>query len=66
MGKSSRWTARVGRTFVSYGAGRGNLPYAAFDGLRVNGKDLRGLPLSRRKRALMAGGLVPIPADAMR
>jgi bifunctional non-homologous end joining protein LigD len=38
-------------------AGRGNLHYAAFDALWVNGKDLRGLPLTRRKRALM--GLVP-------
>lgn len=33
-------------------AGRGNLHYAAFDALWVNGKDLRGLPLARRKRAL--------------
>ncbi|HYC33794.1 MAG TPA: hypothetical protein VEB59_16005 [Gemmatimonadales bacterium] len=33
-------------------AGRGNLHYAAFDVLWVNGKDLRGLPLARRKRAL--------------
>ena len=33
-------------------AGRGNLHYAAFDVLWVNGKDLRGLPLTRRKRAL--------------
>jgi bifunctional non-homologous end joining protein LigD len=33
-------------------AGRGNLHYAAFDALWVNGKDLRGLPLERRKRAL--------------
>jgi ATP-dependent DNA ligase len=38
-------------------AGRGNLHYAAFDALWVNGKDLRGLPLQRRKRALH--GLVP-------
>jgi bifunctional non-homologous end joining protein LigD len=38
-------------------AGRGNLHYAAFDALWVNGKDLRGLPLTRRKRALH--GLVP-------
>lgn len=37
--------------------GHGNLHYAAFDALWVNGKDLRGLPLSRRKRALH--GLVP-------
>jgi hypothetical protein len=38
-------------------AGRGNLHYAVFDALWVNGKDLRGLPLTRRKRALH--GLVP-------
>ena len=38
-------------------AGRGNLHYAAFDALWVNGKDLRNLPLARRKRALT--GLVP-------
>jgi bifunctional non-homologous end joining protein LigD len=38
-------------------AGRGNLHYAAFDALWVNGKDLRALPVKRRKRALM--GLVP-------
>jgi bifunctional non-homologous end joining protein LigD len=38
-------------------AGRGNLNHAAFDAIWVNGKDLRGLPLTRRKRALM--GLVP-------
>jgi bifunctional non-homologous end joining protein LigD len=33
-------------------AGRGNLHYAAFDALWINGKDLRALPLHRRKRAL--------------
>jgi bifunctional non-homologous end joining protein LigD len=33
-------------------AGRGNLHYAAFDALWVNGRDLRALPLVRRKRAL--------------
>jgi bifunctional non-homologous end joining protein LigD len=38
-------------------AGRGNLHYAAFDALWVNGKDLRGLPLTRRKRSLH--GVVP-------
>jgi ATP-dependent DNA ligase len=38
-------------------ADRGNLHYAAFDALWVNGRDLRSLPLTRRKRALM--GLVP-------
>lgn len=32
--------------------GRGNLHYAAFDALWVNGRDLRGLPLTRRKRML--------------
>jgi bifunctional non-homologous end joining protein LigD len=32
-------------------AGCGNLHFAAFDALWVNGKDLRGLPLTRRKRA---------------
>jgi bifunctional non-homologous end joining protein LigD len=32
--------------------GRGNLLYAAFDALWVDGKDLRWLPLTRRKRAL--------------
>ena len=37
--------------------GRGNLHYAAFDALWINGRDLRGLPLTRRKRALT--GLVP-------
>ncbi len=38
-------------------AGRGNLHYAAFDCLWVRGRDLRSLPLTRRKRALM--GLIP-------
>jgi ATP-dependent DNA ligase len=33
-------------------AGRGNLHYAAFDALWVNGRDLRSLPLTKRKRAL--------------
>jgi bifunctional non-homologous end joining protein LigD len=37
--------------------GRGNLHYSAFDALWVNGRDLRELPLTRRKRALM--GVVP-------
>ncbi len=32
--------------------GRGNLHYAAFDTLWVSGRDLRGLPLMRRKRIL--------------
>ena len=38
-------------------AGRGNLHYAAFDALWVNGRDLRGLPFTRRKGAL--GNLIP-------
>ena len=38
-------------------AGRGNLHYAAFDALWLRGRDLRGLPLMRRKRALT--GLIP-------
>jgi bifunctional non-homologous end joining protein LigD len=38
-------------------AGRGNLHYAAFDALWVRGQDLRGLPLTRRKKALT--GLIP-------
>jgi bifunctional non-homologous end joining protein LigD len=38
-------------------AGRGNLHYAAFDALWIRGRDLRGLPLTRRKRALT--GLIP-------
>jgi bifunctional non-homologous end joining protein LigD len=38
--------------FRSLLARRGNLHYAAFDILWLNGKDLRGLPLSRRRRAL--------------
>ena len=33
-------------------ARRGNLHYAAFDVLWLNGKELRGLPLTRRKHAL--------------
>ena len=38
-------------------AGRGNLHYAAFDALWLRGRDLRGLPLTRRKKALT--GLTP-------
>jgi hypothetical protein len=38
-------------------AGRGNLHYAAFDTLWIRGRDHRGLPLTRRKRAL--SGLIP-------
>jgi bifunctional non-homologous end joining protein LigD len=34
-----------------------SLHYAAFDALWVNGKDLRGLPLTRRKRVLT--GILP-------
>jgi bifunctional non-homologous end joining protein LigD len=45
------------QNFRDLAAGRGNLHYAAFDALWINGRDLRGLPLTRRKRALT--GLVP-------
>jgi hypothetical protein len=45
------------QNFKALMTGRGNLHYAAFDTLWVNGKALRGLPLTRRKRALT--GLVP-------
>jgi bifunctional non-homologous end joining protein LigD len=45
------------QNFRNLTAGRGNLHYAAFDALWVNGKDLRGLPLTRRKRALTS--LIP-------
>jgi bifunctional non-homologous end joining protein LigD len=38
--------------FRSLLARRGNPHYAAFDVLWLNGKDLRGLPLNRRRRAL--------------
>ena len=38
--------------FRSLLARRGNFHYAAFDALWLNGTDLRGLPLTRRKRAL--------------
>jgi bifunctional non-homologous end joining protein LigD len=44
-------------------AGRGNLHYAAFDALWVNGKNLRGVPLTRRKRALL--GLIPATTTAL-
>ena len=40
------------QNFRDLSAGRGNLHYAAFDALWVNGRDLRALPLTRRKRAL--------------
>jgi bifunctional non-homologous end joining protein LigD len=43
--------------------GSGNLHYAAFDALWMNGRDLRGLPLKRRKRALT--GLVPATTAAV-
>ena len=57
---TAKWwhsTARGRQNFRDLTAGRGNLHYAVFDALWVNGKDLRGLPLTRRKRALT--GLVP-------
>jgi bifunctional non-homologous end joining protein LigD len=40
------------QSFRALLTGRGNPHYAAFDALWVNGKDLRALPLVRRKRAL--------------
>jgi bifunctional non-homologous end joining protein LigD len=40
------------QNFHDLRGGRGNLHYVAFDALWVKGKDLRGLPLVRRKRAL--------------
>jgi len=44
---------REGRQdFRALMAGQGNFHYAAFDLLWLNGKDLRPLPLYRRKRAL--------------
>ena len=43
--------------FRDLAAGHGNLHYAAFDVLWVRARDLRTLPLTRRKRALT--GLVP-------
>ena len=45
------------QNFRDLAAGRGNLHYAAFDALWINGKDLRRLSLTRRKRALT--GVVP-------
>jgi bifunctional non-homologous end joining protein LigD len=45
------------QSFRDLVAGRGNLHYPAFDALWVNGRDLRELPLTRRKRAL--AGVVP-------
>ena len=52
MARSCRWIRRAGRTSaVSSPAGETSI-YAAFDVLWLNGKDLRGLPLTRRKRAL--------------
>ena len=44
-------------------ARRGNLHYAAFDVLWLNGKDLRGLPLARRKRALE--GVIPATSTVL-
>jgi bifunctional non-homologous end joining protein LigD len=43
--------------------GWGNLHYAAFDALWVSGRDLRGLPLTRRKRILHR--LVPATTTAL-
>jgi bifunctional non-homologous end joining protein LigD len=40
------------QSFRALLGGEGNLHFAAFDALWVNGKDLRCLPLTRRKRAL--------------
>lgn len=40
------------QSFRGLVAGSGHLHYAAFDALWLRGRDLRGLPLSRRKRAL--------------
>jgi bifunctional non-homologous end joining protein LigD len=45
------------QNFKALLTGSGNLHYAAFDALWVNGRDLRERPLKRRKRALT--GLVP-------
>jgi bifunctional non-homologous end joining protein LigD len=45
------------QNFRELAVGRGNLHYAAFDALWVRGRDLRGLPLTRRKKALTA--LIP-------
>jgi len=44
-------------------AGRGHLHYAAFDLLWLNGKDLRALPLTRRKQQL--GRLVPVATPVL-
>jgi ATP-dependent DNA ligase len=44
-------------------AGRGNLHYGVFDRLWVNGRDLRSLPLTRRKRALT--GVVPATTSVL-
>jgi bifunctional non-homologous end joining protein LigD len=43
--------------------GRGTLAYAAFDLLWLNGRDLRGLPLTQRKKRLEA--LVPAAVGAL-
>jgi bifunctional non-homologous end joining protein LigD len=45
------------QNFRDLRAGRGNLHYAAFDALWIEGKDLRPLLLTRRKRALTS--LIP-------
>ena len=44
-------------------AGRGHLHYAAFDLLWLNGRDLRSLPLTRRKQRLER--LIPTTTPAM-
>jgi bifunctional non-homologous end joining protein LigD len=43
--------------------GRGVLAYAAFDLLRLNGRDLRELPLGRRKKRLER--LIPASVGAL-
>ena len=40
------------QSFRELAAGGGHLHYAAFDALWLGGRDLRGLPLDGRKRAL--------------
>jgi bifunctional non-homologous end joining protein LigD len=43
--------------------GRGTLAYAAFDVLWLNGRDLRDLPLARRRRRLER--LIPVSAGTL-
>lgn len=45
-------TVRGGRTSGVWSRATGTCTYAAFDALWVNGKDLRGQSLTKRKRAL--------------